>query len=144
MSVTIKGLDKLKRDLTNAIKSKLPYIAADVYLDEIKQNIKPFTKTGNLSKSFKVVKRGAFKAVIESNAPYAAIQNFGGKIRITEKMRKKMWALYYETGNEMFKHIAITKKKSITIKAKNYIDIQSKRKYFQKVDVRFNKITKNI
>lgn len=50
--------------------------------------------------------------------PYAAIQNNGGiiKIRITKKMRKYFWYLYYKTDKEMYKNMALTKKNVMRIK----------------------------
>ncbi len=36
-----------------------------------------------------------------SDAPYAAIHNNGGKIRITPRMRKFFWAMYYKNAGKM-------------------------------------------
>jgi phage gpG-like protein len=49
---------------------------------------------------------------IVNDAPYAAIHNSGGiiTIRITAKMRKYFWAMYYKTKNEKYKAMALTKK----------------------------------
>jgi len=83
--------------------------------------------SGNLSNpknwDAKVV-NGVLVVTSSKSIPYAGIQNDGGKIRITDKMRAKMWALYAETGNEMFKFIALTKKAYVEIKATNYADIK--------------------
>ena len=48
---------------------------------------------------------------------YAAIHNEGGTItvRVTEKMRKYFWAMYYKTQNNSYKAMALTKKTSLTI-----------------------------
>lgn len=50
--------------------------------------------------------RGALKSrtsemsiFFENAMPYAAIHNEGGKIKVTEKMKKFFWAMYYKTAN---------------------------------------------
>ena len=77
--------------------------------------------------------RGA--VTIYSNVKYAAIHNEGGTIvshpRITPKMRRFAWAKYYEAGGgksgqkgretgdaAMWKAMALTKKSTLTVKAK--------------------------
>ena len=132
MSVEIKGFNKFKKDFKRAL-IEVPEIAAVEYKKRIVKNLKPSKKSGALSKSFKI-KTTLKKATISSDLPYAAIQNYGGKIRITERMRKKMWALYKEFKLDVYKAIALTKKTSIVIPAKNYIDIDINS--FMKVVVR--------
>ena len=98
------------------------------YTIELRKSIKPFSKSGKLKRSFRTIfKRDIVE--IRSNLPYAAIQDLGGRIRITEKMRKKMWALYYETKNSMYKAIALTKKKFITMPKKDYSDVDWRKVY---------------
>lgn len=48
---------------------------------------------------------------------YAGIHNFGGTThpRITAASRKRAWALFYATGNPMYKAMALTKKTSLTV-----------------------------
>ena len=48
---------------------------------------------------------------------YAAIHNEGGTIsvRVTEKMRKYFWAMYYKTQNSRYKWMALTEKETLTI-----------------------------
>lgn len=141
MSVKIKGLDKLKKDIKRAT-DKIPMIAAKQYKKEVIKNLQGSKKTGKLSRSFRV-RVSLRRAVIFSKLPYAAIQNFGGKIKITKKMRGKMWALFKETGLDLYKAIALTKKSHITIPAKHYTKVNQK-KLSRDVDVEFNKITKKI
>lgn len=141
MPIKIRGLKKLKRDIKKALR-KIPLIAAVEYKKEIIKNLKPSKKTGALSKSWRI-RASLRKATISSNLPYAAIQNFGGRIRITERMRGKMWALYKEFGLGVYKAIALTKKTHIVMPAKNYLDINEKT-LMKKVDIKFNRITKKI
>lgn len=57
---------------------------------------------------------------IEAGAgiPYAAIQNNGGiiKVRVTNRMRKYFWYMFYKTGKEHWKFMALTKKRVLRIK----------------------------
>jgi len=144
MGVKIKGFDKIKKALKRSL-TKIPIIAVNEYKKEIVKNLQPSKKSGALSKSW-IVKKQPFRAIISSNLPYAAIQNYGGRIKITKKMEKKMWALYKEFGLPVYKAIALKAKTSdpfIRIPAKNYIDINNKA-LMKKVDVKYNKITKKI
>jgi phage virion morphogenesis protein len=63
-----------------------------------------------------------------TNKIYAAIHNFGGKIkpRVTPKMRKFFWAKYFETEDEKWKYLALTVKKRLTIniQKRQYMMIQ--------------------
>ena len=140
--VKIKGLDKLMKGIKTAINKKLPVISANVYKDEIIKNLQPSRKTGALINSWKV-RSYILKATITSDMPYAAIQNYGGRIRITDRMRAKMWALYKQYKLPVYKAIAITKKTHITIPAKHYLKFND-RKISKRIDVKFRKITKKI
>jgi len=125
LSVTIEGLEKLSKDVKRVLEKELPKDMSPRHKRAIIVRIRKFEKSGALRKSFRI-KNGLGGYEITSNSPYAAIQNYGGKIRITEKMRKKMWALFYETGDPMFKAIALTKKKFITLPAKGYFELSDK------------------
>ena len=48
---------------------------------------------------------------------YAAIHNEGGTItvKVTEKMRKYFWAMYYKTQDSRYKWMALTEKETLTI-----------------------------
>ena len=91
-------------------------------------------RSGNLSNvnNWDIKELGNTITVISNQKiPYANIQHTGGNIKITDKMRSAMWALYYKTHNELYKRIAITKKTYLNIKATSYaneiynIDINS-------------------
>ncbi len=126
MKITIKNKKDWKK-LTKVIQKEVTKVdvndiktsTAKMIQEEIQDNIKPFSDSGKLLKSIKI-KESRNSLVIYSDVPYAEIVDIGGKIRITDKMRKKMWALYYETKNTMYKAIALTKKSFVTIKPHNY------------------------
>jgi len=141
MKVKLKGVDRLLRDLKRSL-TKIPIIAANEYKKEIVKNLQPSRKTGALSKSWKV-KKSLTKANVSSDLPYAAIQNYGGRIRITDKMRNKMWALYKEFRLPVYKAIATTKNSHVVIPAKGYLNVDRK-KIMRKVDITLNKITTRI
>ncbi|MCK9482627.1 MAG: phage virion morphogenesis protein [Bacteroidia bacterium] len=75
-------------------------------------------KSNALMEDLKVTEQTMQRIKIETNLPYAAIHNNGGKfsILITDKMRKYFWAMYRQTGQERFKFMAITKKKRLPIR----------------------------
>jgi len=52
------------------------------------------------------------------NLPYAAIHNEGGTITVTvtDKMRRYFWAMYYRTGQDRYRGMALTKKNKFTIR----------------------------
>jgi phage gpG-like protein len=126
MKITIKNKKDWKK-LTKVIQKEVTKVDIDdiktstakLIKEEIKDNIKPFSDSGKLLRSIKI-KESRNSLIIYSDVPYAEIVDIGGKIRITDKMRKKMWALYYETKNTMYKAIALTKKSFVTIKPHNY------------------------
>jgi phage gpG-like protein len=66
------------------------------------------------------------KVIIFSDKEYAEIMNEGGKIPVTDKMRKFMWAMYYETDDEFYKKFALTKKKTITIPKRQFMGFSDK------------------
>jgi hypothetical protein len=116
-----KKLSKqIKKDLKKDISPRvIKKEVGNTYFTKIKRNVRKFSKTGFLLRSlFKRETKKSF--TIYSKAPYAEIQDKGGRIRITDRMRKKMWALYYSTKDSVYKAIAITKKSFINIPAKKY------------------------
>jgi phage gpG-like protein len=73
-----------------------------------------------------------FIGSVGTRVKYARIHEQGGvipshQISITERMRKKFWAMFYVSGREEFKFAALTKKNAITIpdivmKARPYLE----------------------
>jgi hypothetical protein len=126
VKLRIKGLNKVQDGLKKVITKDLPLLVAEELQKEIKNNVMKFSDTGDLYRSIKVVTRGR-RHFITSNLPYANIQDKGGRIIITQKMRSKMWALYMSTGNNMYKYIAISKKNYVVINAKHYTNVDVKK-----------------
>ncbi len=74
-------------------------------------------RTKGLMSTIEVRPQGKSSIVISANSPYAAIHQFGGTLKptipISLKMRKFLWAKFYETGIESWKGLALTKKKEL-------------------------------
>lgn len=75
--------------------------------------------TGDLRKSLGVETTDT-TATIYSDVEYAEIHNEGGRIKVTEKMRKYFWARYAERKEERWKAMALKKVGS-------YIEIPERR-----------------
>lgn len=104
---------------------------ADRCIDKFKSNIDATDKHSNPFPTGDL-KNGYYKNVINSytvdivnDVPYAAIQNYGGEIQYTEKMRKFFWARFYETGDPLYKSLALSKKPTITIPKRDFNDISN-------------------
>jgi len=74
-------------------------------------------RSKGLMSTIEVRPQGKSSVVISANSPYAAIHQYGGTLKptipISLKMRKFFWAKYYETGQENWKGLALTKKKEL-------------------------------
>lgn len=84
------------------------------------------------------------RVIIFSDKEYAQIHNEGGKIPVTKKMRSFFWAMFYETGEEVYKNMAMTKKKEIEIPARTFMAFSEalNRKIEKKLDKRVDQIFK--
>lgn len=120
MIIQVKGFNEIQKKYAKLFP-KIVQKLADITEQEIKNNIKPFSDSGNLMKSIKVETDGN-KLVVSSNVPYAKVQNEGGTYKPTEKQKKKFWSLFYSTNNQKYKASALAK--SITVKAKHYTDVE--------------------
>lgn len=80
-------------------------------------------KTRNLSRNVKVKQVGPAKVIVgvDASIKYAQIQNEGGQIPITLKMRRFFWAMYYKSQDEFWKNLALTKKTTLTIPKRQFI-----------------------
>lgn len=113
----LRKIDNLEEALKKAIA-----------LDTLDAVVKSASKvlnvdSGKLSdkRNWSVKKRGKnFEINSGRQIPYANIQDNGGKIRITEKMRKFFWAMYAKTNQSKYKAMALTKNTHLTIKASNF------------------------
>lgn len=97
--------------------------ASRQYHKLLKRNINKFSKSGKLLASWKFELFSETKSSVYSNAVYARIQDQGGKIKITNKMRNFAWYMFKKTGNKMWKAIAITKKSHIQMPSKGYSQV---------------------
>jgi len=86
-----------------------------------KDNPNTLVDTKTLKNSIKTVSKSPRLIHIQSDTAYSAIHNYGGKIKITDKMRKFFWAKYYSTRKDMWKGLALTKKTHITIPKRTYM-----------------------
>lgn len=72
-----------------------------------------------LKNSLHIAEQSPEKVVISAGEKlsYAAIHNEGGTItvKVTEKMRKYFWAMYYRTQDSRYKWMALTEKETLTI-----------------------------
>ena len=74
-------------------------------------------KSAFLLNSIQVFDRNKNRVVFGSDAEHAQIHNEGGtiSIAITEKSKKYFWFMFMNTNNTMWKALALTKKKTITM-----------------------------
>lgn len=94
-------------------------------------------KSGRLRRGVKILRTSGSRTVIGVGAeiPYARIHNEGGKIKITAKMRRYFFAMYYsmaerdDTGKvtsendeaKFWKNMALTKKTHIDVPKRQFI-----------------------
>lgn len=95
-----------------------------------KESIIPPTlyKSGDMRNGFSYTTDG-LSATITNSQLYAGIQDAGAKIPVTEKMIKFFWAKWYETGNDVYKNMALTKKDYIEIPARHFLTIDEDSMY---------------
>ena len=84
------------------------------------------------------------RVIIFSDKEYAEIMNEGGKIPVTKKMRSFFWAMYYETQEEVYRNMAMTKKKEITIPKRQFMGFSEalNKRIEKKLDKRVDQIFK--
>ena len=74
--------------------------------------------------------QGTLKLIWTILVPYAAIHEFGGviNITITAQMRKFFWAMWYESNDDKWKGMALTKKTTfkIDMQARPYLEPAAK------------------
>lgn len=84
---------------------------------------KILSKRGNLKRALKKFRADRNKVIVgvAADVKYAAIQNDGGQIRITPKMRRYFWAMFKQTKEEYWRGLALTKKEFIVIPQRQFI-----------------------
>ena len=149
VSITKKGdfdLDKSEKAYSR-FKKRIPKIMANNSVNHFK---KSFTNQGGQTNESKggwksrefpeggntLVQRGTLQKDLQTiratfnstlvgtsntTSEYAEIQNEGGVITVTDKMRKFFWAKYYDTKKEFWKGMALHKGSTVTIPKRNYI-----------------------
>ncbi|RWX03375.1 phage virion morphogenesis protein [Flavobacterium cerinum] len=139
-------LDKLRRKY-EAFRARIPQQIAITAVNFFKRNFdregfvdQPFqkwkplknprdrgrkilTKSGRLKRGLKKLQVSRNKVIvgIGNDIKYAQLQNDGGRIPITPKMRRYFWAMFKQTGNEYYKGLALTKKTHIDIPKRQFI-----------------------
>lgn len=102
-----------------------------------KQTTLPSKSTGKLANSLQKYLSNDTVEVL-SNLIYSGIQNNGGRIKVTEKMRRFFWSQYYKTKNQFWKNAALTKKTEIIIPERKYLDITNSVILFAKQELSNN------
>ena len=74
--------------------------------------------TNSLFNSIDADNDGKSRVRFTADMPYAGIHNDGGIIKAprTKKMKKFFWAMYYKTGEEMWKFMAMSNKPNVVFR----------------------------
>ena len=130
----LSAFDEVIRNLDNVISDSVDAVGKHI-IDKAKESFRtksfenevwkgtlfPTRSTGNLANSLTQNKIGKTTVQITSSLPYGNIQNYGGKIRITDKMRKFFWAKFKSTGDSRWKGLALSRKQFIKIPKRTFI-----------------------
>ena len=133
----IPNFESMVREIFKNISPKVAQIARAFFLQSfIKQGFtdtsfipwvkrmdtlphKTLQQSLTLKNSLHIAEQSPEKVVISAGEKlsYAAIHNEGGTItiKVTEKMRKYFWAMYYRTQDSRYKWMALTEKETLTI-----------------------------
>ncbi len=102
-------------------------------------------RSGALRRSI-IIEAEGNHVIVSSNTLYANIHNSGGVVHpsVTPKMRKYFWAMYKETKKEMWRALALTKKKRLTIRIPKRqfagVTRHTERKWQEAVDLRLKSL----
>ena len=77
-------------------------------------------KSGKLRRDLNYRKAGK-KVIVKSELPYSKLQNDGGVIPVTSKMRKFFWAMFKQSGDTFWRGMALTKKPHFNIKPRPFL-----------------------
>ena len=136
----VAGLVSALRDASDEIPRLMEALVAESFESStleagtISSSDKLHTGTGALRRALIIGKPGniyekeldlfnsRFTYGVDENViKHATTHEFGDTRPITLKMRSFFWAKYFETGHEMWKGLALTKKTEITYKARPFI-----------------------
>lgn len=112
----------LAREAPGKLTASMVRAGAEVILDAAKANIRETFEhqTGALENSGKVVVINQYVADIEFDIVYSAVHEYGLENQvITDRQRRFFWAMFYDTGDEMWKALALST--TYTIPARPYL-----------------------
>jgi len=128
VSVSVTGLDVLKKRLSRIASAMLgPTVqrvslaGAQIQTNTVQKHIiqQKLVDTGNMLQNTQTIADGQFSAKTVVNVDYAAAHEFGLKNqRITARQRRFFWAKHAETGDDMWKALALST--TYTIPARPY------------------------
>lgn len=75
--------------------------------------------TGELIDSILPVKVNQYRVDVRVGVPYGAVHEYGGTFTITDRQRRFFWAKYGETGDDMWKALALSQ--TYTIPPRPYL-----------------------
>lgn len=145
ITVDLKDLSKIV-DNMESVKTKALNAIGDFMISEADRKLKARPGYNGKGKLVASLKKHFTRDAVEviSELLYADIQNTGGRVKITPKMRSFFWASYYRTKNVKWKHLAITTKTYVTIPKMPYLEITDLVKQFayKELESEFNKIVR--
>jgi len=112
----------LAREAPGKITAEMVRQGAEVILEAAKANVRANfeNQTGALENSGKVVLVNQYSADIVFDIVYSAVHEYGLENQvITERQRRFFWAMYSETGEDMWKALALSR--TYTIPARPYL-----------------------
>ncbi|OQX65417.1 MAG: hypothetical protein B5M51_00805 [Anaerolinea sp. 4484_236] len=102
--------------IVDVMEEALKYII----IPGVRKNIRElFHTTGDFPKGVGTKKINQYQVDLVVNRVYAAIQEYGGTIRVTERARGFFWYKFASTGDEMWKALALSK--TFTIPSRPYV-----------------------
>jgi len=72
----------------------------------------------DLHDSARVIKSNQYRVDVMFSMVYAAIHEYGGVVEptVTDRARRYFWAMWYKTGNDMWRAMALTTKKNFVVR----------------------------
>lgn len=142
VTVNTSDLTAIIRNI-DVIKAQVLKEVGDLIIKEADKSLKARPTYGGKGKLVASLNKYFTRDTVEviSTLIYSDIQQYGGKIKITEKMRKFFWASYYSTKDVKWMRMALTTKTHITIPKQPYLAITELIKNFalQELRIKFDK-----